>query len=294
MNHTSVLLKESIEALAIKSDGNYLDATFGEGGHSKKILSLLTSGTLIGIDKDEDACIRAIEKFHNFDNLEIRHDSFSHLNSIPTASIDGILADLGLSSVQLNSYERGFSFLHKSPLDMRMNQYSKIRAIDILKKYTQKQLANIFYYYGDEKHSYKIARVIKENINQIETTTDLAQLIINTIGFDKTKQHPATRVFQSLRIETNQELVELELFLNQTSRILKPNGRLVIISFHSGEDRLVKYFMQSIVQQKIIRMFDMPSKRKGSWIYKMIKPTKEEIKINPSSRSATLRAIIME
>ena len=251
--HYSVLLNESIAALAIKSDGVYVDGTFGRGGHSREILSKLTTGKLIAFDRDLDAINYA--KVHFKDEISdgkllLVHAPFSTMAKSLTefgfaGQVDGVLLDLGVSSPQLDIAERGFSFMKDGPLDMRMDQTKGLSAEDVLIRYDAEDLARIFRDYGEEKHAWRIAQAIKQVLDQgelLDRTLKLAKLIEKTIG-NKEKKHPATRCFQALRIFVNEELDEVSMTLKTAFDMLKTSGHLAVISFHSLEDRIVKQFM---------------------------------------------------
>src|SRR3990172_4403479 len=244
--HNPVLLKECIEALNINPDGNYVDVTFGGGGHSKEILNRLTSGKLFGFDQDEDAHenILSDEKFvlikKNFRFLK------SSLSDLGVGEIDGLLADLGVSSHQFDSAERGFSIRFEAKLDMRMNQKEGITAEDILNEYGELKLKQIFREFGEVENAGHVAKTIcvARKTKRIETTEELKEAIKKCVRKDKESGYLA-KIFQALRIEVNDELNALKEMLEQASEILKTGGRLVVISYHSLEDRLVKNFIRS-------------------------------------------------
>ncbi len=257
-HHQSVMFSESIDALNIKTDGIYIDATFGRGGHAQGILNKLgEQGKLIAFDQD----ISAIEHAHkNFtDNrLTLIHSAFSNMLSIITQQglvgrIDGILMDLGVSSPQLDNAQRGFSFQADGPLDMRMNQTTGMSATQWLRSANEEEIANVIYQFGDEKKSRHIATKIKkyQQNHTLETTLALANIISEVVKRQKNK-HPATRTFQAIRIFINQELKQLTDALEQSKDILSKGGRLSIISFHSVEDRIVKRFIQKNSRQKTL------------------------------------------
>lgn len=303
--HISVLLKESIDGLNIKPSGIYIDGTFGRGGHSAEILKKLDDrGRLYLFDKDPDAINEAKKRYLNDQRVIICHRSFSQIKEVlqtdgQLGKVDGVLLDLGVSSPQLDEAERGFSFLKNGPLDMRMNPSEGISAKEALIICDERQLADIFYQYGEERFSRQIARKIKNVLAEgalIETTSDLAKLVSDVLPKSKSKEkqkHPATRVFQALRIYVNEELSDLETLLFDMALILNEHGRLSIISFHSLEDRIVKQFIQKEVSgddKKIPRGLPIEVfKPKFKWITKKIKPTEVELTENVRSRSATLR-----
>jgi 16S rRNA (cytosine1402-N4)-methyltransferase len=257
-HHKSVMLNESIDGLNIKSDGTYVDATFGRGGHTQKILDCLdATGRVIAIDQDLEAIKYAKNNFKD-SRLKVFHSPFSNLTSILdklnlTGKVDGLLLDLGVSSPQLDNAIRGFSFNSDGPLDMRMDQTKGVSAAEWLTNATETEIANVIYQFGEEKKSRRIASTIKkyQQLSSIETTTQLANIISSVVG-GKQKKHPATRSFQAIRIFINQELKQLADTLEQTLDILATGGRLSIISFHSIEDRIVKQFIQKYSRQKPI------------------------------------------
>ena len=247
-NHKPVLLKECINGLNIKKDGIYVDGTLGGAGHSKQILKKLqNTGKLIGIDRDEDALFAAKENLHEYTNVEYvhgNHDDIKQiLENLKIEKVDGILLDLGVSSYQLDEKQRGFSYLGENELDMRMDKSQKLTAKEIVNNYTEEDLANIIYKYGEEKFSRKIAKNICEyrKNKQIDTTKELVEIIEKSIpGFAKKNGHPAKKTFQAIRIEVNNELKPLHKTVTDCIDCLKPGGRLCIITFHSLEDREVK------------------------------------------------------
>ncbi|MEM1168284.1 MAG: 16S rRNA (cytosine(1402)-N(4))-methyltransferase RsmH [Cyanobacteria bacterium P01_H01_bin.35] len=277
MNHVPVLSNELISGLAIHPGGLYLDATLGFGGHAQLILAAAPDVKLIAIDQDEQAiayCQTFLADYSS--NIQFWHGNFADYQP-ENIEFDGIIADLGISSVQLDTPERGFSFRYGAKLDMRMNQQQTITAAEIVNHWEEAKLANIFYTYGEERLSRRIARRIVEG-RPFETTTELAEAIAHSVPrkYRYGRIHPATRVFQALRIEVNQELSSLETFLKNAPNWLKTKGRIGIISFHSLEDRLVKHgFRDSPVLQVLTK--------------KPIQPQDNEISTNPRARSAKLR-----
>lgn len=247
-NHKPVLLKECIEGLNINPDGIYVDGTLGGAGHSKEILKLLSpKGRLIGIDRDTDALEVAKERLKDYPNVTYihgNHDDIKEiLESLNIDKVDGILLDLGVSSYQIDTEERGFSYMLNSTLDMRMDKTQKLTAKEVVNTYKEEELARIIYEYGEEKFSKIIARKIIEERNkkEIETTIELVEIIKNAIPYyDKTAGHPAKRTFQAIRIEVNNEIEPLYNTVTNAIECLKPSGRLCIITFHSLEDRAVK------------------------------------------------------
>ncbi len=277
MNHVPVLTNELISGLAICPGGIYLDATLGFGGHSQLILAAAPDVKVVAIDQDEQAiayCQTSLAYYSS--NIQFWHGNFADYQP-ENIEFDGIIADLGISSVQLDTPERGFSFRYGAQLDMRMNQQQNITAAEIVNHWEEAKLANIFFTYGEERLSRRIARRIVER-RPFETTTELAEVIAHCVPrkYRYGRIHPATRVFQALRIEVNQELKCLETFLKNAPNWLKTRGRMGIISFHSLEDRLVKYgFRDSSVLQVLTK--------------KPIQPQAHEISMNPRARSAKLR-----
>lgn len=246
--HDTVLLNETVDGLNVKPDGVYVDATLGGGGHTEYLLSKLDTGCVIVFDQDQYALEHAKEKFKEYDNITFIHSNFEHLknelNNVGVTEIDGILYDLGVSSPQLDITERGFSHSKEARLDMRMNQTQELDAYKIVNEYPYAELVSIFYRYGEEKFSKKIAREIerKRNDQPITTTTELTELIKSQIPhkFRRTGGHPAKRVFQALRIAVNDELGVFERSLEQAIGLLKKGGRVSVITFHSLEDRICK------------------------------------------------------
>ena len=283
--HTPVLLNEVIELLFLNENGVYVDATVGTGGHSEKILEKLSSGTVVGIDQDEDAIDIAKKRLSKFnDKIILIKDNFSNLkevlNKLNVHKIDGILFDLGVSSLQLGSESRGFSFNMNSPLDMRMDKSAKVKAHDLVNFLDENELADIIYKYGEERFSRRIAKsIVNERVRMpISTTKELEKIIISAIPYScrNWKRNPATKTFQALRIAVNNELDILSNSINDAITFLKPTGRICVISFHSLEDRCVKNIFKNHQEIKIITK-------------KPIVPSFEERKMNPRSRSAKLR-----
>lgn len=276
-HHIPVLGAEVLTGLAVKPGGRYLDATAGGGGHSRLILEAAPDTQLVALDQDEQAIAAIRANLAEFgDRVSVCHTNFSAYD--PGAiRFDGILADLGVSSVQFDQGDRGFSFRHAAPLDMRMNRHQPLTAADIINTWDEVELANLFYRYGEERLSRRIARRIVEQ-RPFETTTELAEAIARSVppAYRHGRIHPATRVFQSLRIAVNDELNVLETFLNRSPDWLMPTGRLVIISFHSLEDRLVKHTFRAAPALRIITK-------------KPVQPTDTELSANPRARSAKLR-----
>ena len=297
--HVPVLLKEAIDFLAIRRGGTYIDATVGLGGHSYEIARRLGApGHLIAVDKDESALEKAVASLQSpvaseadWPTIEFVHGSFADLANdqrlaTSDSSVDGILADLGVSSLQLDNAERGFSFQAEGPLDMRMNTLSGETAEQVVNQVDEVILANLIYEFGEERRSRRIARAIVRS-RPIRTTAQLAEIVSAAArpmnrGKDKYDRriHPATRTFQALRIFVNRELDDLRDLLQAAPQILKPGGRLVIISFHSLEDRIVKDAFREGVKHGHYRLLTK----------KPVTASQEEIDRNPRSRSAKLRA----
>jgi len=292
MYHQPVLLKESLDGLNINPDGIYVDATFGGGGHARKILEQLNNGILIAFDQDKEAEKNAFEddRFifirHNFRYMK------NFLKYMGYKQVDGIFADLGVSSYHFNSPERGFSFRFDSELDMRMNQNSKLTAKHVVNQYPEKDLFKILREYGELNKPGKIAKAIvniREEHN-INTTQQLVDAITPYFP-DRFRNKMLAKVFQAIRIEVNREITNLKIFLNQTKELLKPSGRLVVISYHSIEDRLVKNFMKSgntsgELHKDFYGNVSSPFKLINK---KIITPSEEEIEENNRARSAKLR-----
>ena len=303
--HKSVLLNESIEGLNIKPDGIYVDGTLGGAGHSSHILEKLSpNGRLIGIDRDEDALKAAKEKLVNYENVTYYHGNHDDikeiLNNLNIEKVDGILLDLGVSSYQLDERNRGFSYLGENILDMRMDKSQELTAKLIVNTYTEEELANIIYEYGEERFSRQIARNIclKRKEQEITTTKQLVEIIESSIPakFRNKDSHPAKRTFQAIRIEVNNEIKPLYQTIINSIDCLKPEGRLSVITFHSLEDRAVKNAYID-TEGKCICPSGLPycacgAVKKGKIITKKpILPTPKEMEENPRSKSAKLRII---
>ena len=301
MTHHPVLLCEAILGLAIKADGIYVDGTFGRGGHSRAILDQLNDhGRLLAVDKDLSAVEYAKKNFMHDPRFQIIHGTFADLSSIARdtgvfGSINGILLDLGVSSPQLDSPERGFSFMREGPLDMRMDVSQKLDAAKFIATATQDEMRDIFQNYGEERYATRIARAIVLARAQapILTTAKLAEIVKAAHPKWEKHKHPATRVFQAIRIHINEELNSLTSCLTQAVESLAIGGRLAVISFHSLEDRRVKQFMRAEthgIQPPIgvpIKAVDI----QASWkiVGKAIKPSEQERTDNMRARSAVLR-----
>lgn len=312
--HISVLKEEIISALSLKSGDLALDCTAGGGGHTQELLKRVQpSGKVYAIDRDHSAISFLQKKFKDeidIASLELLHAPFdqasSHLNQL-NLKFSGIIADLGVSSPQLDQAERGFSFMQDGPLDMRMSQESGSQtAQDIVMNYPKEELFRIFKQYGEEPKASIIAREIclfREK-NTIDTTTKLAELIKNVVHYKtKSKKHPATKVFQALRIEVNNELEQIELLIDEAIELLAPGGRLAIITFHSLEDKIVKNKFKFAAGIKgydpilnALPLTDIELSQRKNIVAKIVKPfpmkpSEHEIKLNPRSRSAKLRVL---
>jgi len=300
MQHIPVLYQEVLDVINPVSGGLYVDGTVGAGGHSRGILERSSpDGQLIGLDRDPAALALAGSNLAEFsDRVTLIQGSYvelvSHLNNRNWHTVDGILIDLGLSSMQMDSPERGFSFRYDAPLDMRFDPGQSFSASDLINEYTREELAEIIFRYGEEKFSRRIADAIIAN-RPLATTKELAELIIGVVPHTSSKIHPATRTFQALRIAVNNELNALEAFLPAALESLKPGGRLAVIAFHSLEDRIVKrYFRQEskdcICPPEIpICVCEHKAKLK-ELTRRPIRPEDNEVDRNPRARSAKLRA----
>ena len=291
--HVPVLLKESVGGLDIKPDGVYVDVTFGGGGHSREILSRLgENGHLYSFDQDEDAEQNIVSD----ERFTFVRSNFRYLKNwmryYGIEEIDGLLADLGVSSHHFDDETRGFSFRFDAPLDMRMNKRAGMTAADILNNYNEEQLADVFYIYGELKNARKIAATIVKARNEktIETTGDLLKITEDLLPKTREKKE-AAKLFQALRIEVNHEMDALKEMLNGACDVLRDGGRLSVITYHSLEDRIVKNFMKAgnvegKVKQDFFGRIEAPFKQVGG---KVITPSEEEQQQNPRSRSAKLR-----
>ena len=306
--HTSVLLRETIDNLNVKDNGLYVDATFGGGGHARYLLSKLNNGILVGFDQDNYAINAAKDNFYDYlsDNhqphLIMVHDNFSHvtenLNKLGfNDGIDGIYYDLGVSSPQFDQPDRGFSYRFDARLDMRMNQQQELDAYQVVNSYSQSQLADILYQYGDEKFSRQIARKIVQRRQQkpIETTFELVELIKEAIPAAKrrTGGHPAKKSFQAIRVEVNHELDSLKASLQEAIELLKPGGRISVITFQSHEDKIVKKIFKQNSEVEVPRGIPViPDNLKPKLKLVNRKPilaTASELADNNRSHSAKLR-----
>jgi 16S rRNA (cytosine1402-N4)-methyltransferase len=295
LTHITVLLNEAVDELLQASagaDGRYVDATFGRGGHSRLILSRLSDqGRLQAFDKDLEAIAEAGRIADS--RFLIRHEGFSNLGELPPGSVDGVLMDLGISSPQIDSPERGFSFRFDGPLDMRMDTTRGQSVADWLATAEVDQITEVIRDYGEERFAFQIAKALvarRQERGPISTTTDLAQLVADTVKTREPGQNPATRTFQAFRIFINAELAELEQALEASLQVLAPGGRLVVISFHSLEDRIVKQFMAKHSKEVVDRRvpFAEPVKMRLK-THGRIRPSEAEVRGNPRSRSAIMR-----
>ena len=286
--HVPVLLEEVLEFLDVRPDGFYVDATLGAGGHAEAILRKLQRGRgrLLGIDRDPTALALARARLFDFgERLIAMHGNFAQIDTLHAASgmspADGILADLGLSSMQLDDASRGFGFTRPGPLDMRMDPQSEVTAESIVNHGSERELADLIYKFGEERHSRRIARALMK-ARPIRSTTELAQVVTRAIpsrsGLHQI--HPATRTFMALRLAVNREIENLDAFLGKAPGVLAPGGRLVVLSFHSLEDRPVKRAFQAWQRDGGARLLTK----------KVVRPSEAEISMNPRARSAKLRA----
>ena len=301
--HKPVLFHEVIEALQIKPDGIYVDGTYGRGGHSEAILARLNeNGRLLVMDKDPQAIADAMQKHATDKRVTVIHDDYAqmaeHMNRLGLQQlVDGVLLDLGVSSPQLDDASRGFSFQNNGPLDMRMNPEVGRSAADWIMTASEKEISDVLWQLGEERFARRIAgKVIEVRQEQpINDTQTLADLIRSCVPANKEKKHPATRSFQAIRIKINQELEHVQDVLEGVFDILKIGGRVLVISFHSLEDRIVKRFFKKHSQQAVLprglplRESDIPVSIRLKAIGKAIKATKQELLENARSRSAVLR-----
>ncbi|MGH9447062.1 MAG: 16S rRNA (cytosine(1402)-N(4))-methyltransferase RsmH, partial [Terriglobia bacterium] len=278
------MLEETLGLLNLRPDGLYIDATLGGGGHAEAILRVLTTGKLMGIERDPVMAARAIERLGAFgERVMVREGNFAGINALHAASglppADGMMADLGISSIQLEDAARGFSFERTGPLDMRVDPQIPVTAEEIVNQRRETDLADLIFQLGEERHSRRIARAIVK-ARPIQTTTELAQVVMRAIPSRAGLHHlhPATRTFMALRLAVNQELENLSEFLAQALTVLGPRGRLVILSFHSLEDRLVKKAFQQWRREDAAQVLTR----------KVLRPSEQEVRTNPRSRSARL------
>lgn len=298
--HRPVLLEEAVEALDIRPDGKYLDGTFGRGGHSRAILARLSgTGCLFALDRDPEAVAagkmleQADSRFRIAQGNYAEMERYVHEWGVEEG-LDGILLDLGVSSPQLDDPERGFSFMGEGPLDMRMNPLQGVSAKEWLAEAPERELTRVFWEFGEERYARRIARsiVMTRQKQRLETTGQLARLIENTIGRREKNKHPATRCFQAIRIYINDELTQLEKGLERGIDLLRPGGRLAVISFHSLEDRLVKRTFREAARPGRVRrnIPEHPDARpRLRLVGNAIKPSTTELSVNPRARSAVMR-----
>ena len=284
--HVPVLVAEAMEYLAVQPDGIYIDATLGAGGHAQEILKRLASGRLLGLDRDPQALEVASGRLTGFgEKLIMQHGNFAEIDALHAASglgpADGVLADLGLSSLQLADAARGFSFNSPGPLDMRMDPGSDTTAADLVNRTRERDLADLIFKLGEERHSRRIARDIVK-ARPFRLTTELAQVVTRAIPSRAALHHlhPATRTFQALRLAVNQELENLEALLAKVLGVVKPGGRVVIESFQSLEDRMVKRAFMGWQREGLAQILT----------HKVVRPSEAEVRANPRARSAKLRA----
>ena len=295
--HTTVLLREAVEALVTSPDGIYVDGTFGRGGHSRAVLERLSpAGRLIAFDRDPQAVAAAREGIADA-RFEIVHANFDQMRAELTARgidrVHGVLLDLGVSSPQIDDPQRGFSFRHDAPLDMRMDTTRGETAADFLARADERTLTQVIRDHGEERFAFQIAKALvarRESGSPVRTTGELAALVARAVKTREPGQDPATRTFQALRIFVNAELEALEQGLSAALDLLAPHGRLVVISFHSGEDRIVKTFIVRESRDVPDRRAPMaPPKAMRLKALGRVKPTGEEVDANPRARSAVMR-----
>lgn len=300
--HTTVLLNEAVDALMARPDGNYIDGTFGRGGHSRRILQGLNAeGRLLGVDRDASAVTHASAEF-NDPRFTMRRAAFSELPNLVRdmdwwQQVDGLLLDLGVSSPQLDQGERGFSFMRPGPLDMRMDDRQSLSAADWLAEASADDISRVLFDFGEERHARRIARAIvarREQGEPLQTTQALAELVAEAVPGYERGQHPATRSFQGIRIFINDELGELQRVLSGALDWLRIGGRLVVISFHSLEDRLVKRFFRDQARgQQLPRRLPVPGDTAQGVRLKLlssaVRASPAEVSANPRARSAVMR-----
>ena len=302
MKHKSVLLYESVEGLNIKKDGIYVDATLGYGGHSLEILKRINEGFLFAFDQDSEAIEYSRERLKKYDNYKIIKSNFANMkecmHEIGVYKVDGILFDIGVSSMQLDEDYRGFSYHNDARLDMRMDTDSSFSAYELVNQYSYQELVRVLRDYGEEKYASSIAKnIIKtREVTPIETTQELVEIIKRSMPMKELRDgHPARKTFQAIRIEVNHELDVLESGLTQAIELVRPGGRICVISFHSLEDRIVKNIFRkySEVDSKFAKLPYVPEEYtpKLKIISKGIVPSEEELEENNRARSARLRIV---
>jgi 16S rRNA (cytosine1402-N4)-methyltransferase len=279
--HTPVLLKETIELLDPKDEGTYVDCTLGGGGHAEELKIKNAKCKIIGIDRDREAIEAAKKRLSGHKGIEFIHDNFSNLKQHLKEKVDGVLFDLGVSSYQLDEASRGFSLREDGPLDMRMDRAQKLTAEELVDRSDPQELERIFREYGEERFARRISNAIcvKRNAKKIETTFELKEIIEKAIPTWR-KRESVTRIFQALRIAVNRELDNLEIALRDAIERLKPKGRIVVISYHSLEDRMVKNIFRNAAREDKLKLLTK----------KPISPSAFEASSNPRARSAKLRA----
>jgi 16S rRNA (cytosine1402-N4)-methyltransferase len=299
--HTPVLLREVLAALDLRAGGRYVDGTFGRGGHSAAILERVgPQGAVIAFDRDPAAVAAGRERFANDGRMTLVSSAFSRMSMVINemglaGAIDGVLLDLGVSSPQLDDPERGFSFTHDGPLDMRMDDSTGANAADFIAKAPEHEIARVIREYGEDRFAKRIARAIVNARREapIVRTARLAEIVAQSIPTREPGKHPATRTFQAIRIQVNQEFEEIRAALAGSLAVLAPQGRLCVISFHSLEDTIVKRFMQQHSQEDPVYagLPDVPAhaRPKLRRVGKAIHPSDEEVAANPRARSAVLR-----
>ena len=300
LSHTTVLLNEAVDALMTDPSGTYLDGTFGRGGHTRLLLSRLSDqGRVVAIDRDLQAVAAATSGATRVEDprFSIHHTSFAHMGEALAAhgvsKVNGVLLDLGVSSPQIDDPDRGFSFRHDGPLDMRMDTSRGESAADFLARAEERQIAEVIKNYGEERFALQVAKALvarRESGNPVRTTRDLSEVVAGAVKTREPGQNPATRTFQALRIFVNAELEELEQALSVALDLLLPGGRLVVISFHSLEDRIVKTFIAKESKEVYDRRapFAAPKAMRLKSLGR-VKPSDEEVHVNPRARSAVMR-----
>lgn len=292
--HQTVLLNEAVDALAVRPDGHYVDATFGRGGHSRLILQRLSAqGRLTAFDKDPQAVAVAQELAARDGRFFIRHEGFRQLSGLAPASADGVLMDLGVSSPQIDDPARGFSFRNDGPLDMRMDTTRGQSVAQWLETADVSTLSEVIREYGEERFAQSVAKAIdrrRQERGPIRTTGELAEVVAGAVKTREPGKDPATRTFQALRIFINAELEELQQALTASLQVLRPGGRLVVISFHSLEDRMVKQFMAGHSRAVVDRRapFAEPPPTRLAEVHRIM-PSAAEVQANPRARSAVMR-----
>jgi 16S rRNA (cytosine1402-N4)-methyltransferase len=293
--HRTVLLNEAVQALQIQPDGHYIDGTFGRGGHSRAILQRLSPrGRLTVFDKDPEAIAVAQALAAADARVTVRHEGFAALATLPAARVDGVLLDLGVSSPQLDDAARGFSFRHDGPLDMRMDPTRGLSAAQWLATASVAEMTEVIREYGEERFAAPIAKAIdrrRQERGPVRTTAELAEIVAGAVKTREPGKDPATRTFQAIRIHINAELEELQQALDASLSVLRAGGRLVVISFHSLEDRMVKRFMQRHSRPEVDRRAPMvePAAPLLAEVRRVM-PSAAEVQDNPRARSAVMRS----